>query len=663
METVRRWYVYLVCAVTLQASVWALINLLRRALVPNVGASLATVAFQISVLVIGVPVFLVHWRMMRRGLADPEERESVPWLLYYYGMVVGFLIPLTTSVLYLVENLLRLAFDVSQRSSPYYTPLPPAERALLYLISAVVLAVICMGHWRLGIFGGGQKPEGETHIAVRQAAYFILAGIGLTMAALGAINVLYWLTRTLIPPSGQTDMYGKLFLANNLARLIASLPLWFAYWRAAQRLAARGEPAERSSPVRQSYLQLAVFAAVLTVVVTVALLLADVFRALLGLTVEGDIRWPVSIVLVAGPLWFYHSTVLKKDAVQAVEVEQEAVIRQTYWYLTAAIGLAAVLVGVGGDLTALIRTLGSRPGLTASFREQLAVFTALVTVGFPLWYINWRRAQQAVHTLETEQSLERGSLVRRIYLYLFLFTATMVILGSAIYALSQVVELLLGARTAVNLLRDMAQAVAYLLLAGTVWLYHGPIVRSDSRLLKETEAAQAKPLKVAVVDPGDDRLGKALIAELGRKVPNIALHPVGSNPTAAEVMNGHTRELSPEEILAAADIIVGPWNMTLASAAEDNVQQSMAATIAGSQARKVLIPVWADGWAWAGVEKWKQETMVKDVTSAVRQLASGRPVRPKKRRSIAGIIVIVASVLLVIEIAIPLVLLLLFGLV
>ena len=77
MVTVRRWYVFLVCAVSLQPVTWAVIALLRNLFISGRGAPVTAIAFQIAVIVIGLPVFLVHWLWAQRLAGrDADEHES-----------------------------------------------------------------------------------------------------------------------------------------------------------------------------------------------------------------------------------------------------------------------------------------------------------------------------------------------------------------------------------------------------------------------------------------------------------------------------------------------------------------------------------------------------------------------------------------------------------
>jgi hypothetical protein len=61
MSTVRRWYIYLVSAVSLQAVAWAIIVLLRNLLITRLNPPSTLIAFPIAVILVGLPIFLAHW--------------------------------------------------------------------------------------------------------------------------------------------------------------------------------------------------------------------------------------------------------------------------------------------------------------------------------------------------------------------------------------------------------------------------------------------------------------------------------------------------------------------------------------------------------------------------------------------------------------------------
>ncbi|MEE9513638.1 MAG: DUF5671 domain-containing protein, partial [Anaerolineales bacterium] len=105
MSNVRRWYIYLVSAISLQGVVWAAIALLRNLFIYGVDPIAA--AFQIAVLIVGLPVYLAHWRQGQRLVqSEDEERGAVLRRFYLYGTMAAFLGPFMANAFDLIRRLL-----------------------------------------------------------------------------------------------------------------------------------------------------------------------------------------------------------------------------------------------------------------------------------------------------------------------------------------------------------------------------------------------------------------------------------------------------------------------------------------------------------------------------------------------------------------------------
>ncbi|MCA9956897.1 MAG: hypothetical protein KC434_19340, partial [Anaerolineales bacterium] len=117
MTGIRRWYIYLVSLVSLQALTWAIISLLQNLLVygRRSGTGLATdsLSWQIAIVVVTLPVFLVHWLWAQRlARNDAEEQASSVRSLYVYGVLSSFLVPILASGYQLLQLLFRSLLKV-----------------------------------------------------------------------------------------------------------------------------------------------------------------------------------------------------------------------------------------------------------------------------------------------------------------------------------------------------------------------------------------------------------------------------------------------------------------------------------------------------------------------------------------------------------------------
>ncbi len=643
MNTARRWYIYLVCAISLQSATWAVIALLRNLLAGG-GGTVGFIAFQIAVIVIALPIFLVHWLWAQRlSGGDINEREASLRRVYLYGMSGGFLGALVANAFDLVAVSLWMAagkpgFDELHYYSPFHAP-------LYHLVAIIVLAALFYYQQRVISDDAKISPETGGSATIRRLYVFVFSAWGLTMTALAAIHILRWIMLQF--GRGAVIGQGIGFLTEEAARLIVGVPLWMLFWRQAQGLFGGSSEEERESALRKFYLYASVFVAVLSAVTNATFILAGFFRRLLGLAPQGDIRDPLPIIIGMAFLWAYHAYVLRGEAEPAGEARRPGWVRRLYLYLVAAIGLAAFLVGLSGDISVLIRSFTQY--FTDTLREQLAWFTAALVAGLPVWLFPWRQAQLGAVAMTPAGAEERRSAVRKYYLYFYLLVATLAVLSSMVYILYRVLSLALGERGEGNLASSLGQAAAYALVGVGVWLYHGSVLRGDGQANRREQTARLEKMRVAFVGLGDAGFGRSLLDRLQKELPGLNLDlislPLESDSTEAAFAK-----------LGQAGLIVGPWPIAVAGGAGGTVSAEVARAVVASPARKILIPAQVEGWDWAGVDRLNAESALLHTARAVKQFAEGEEIKPVRPMSVGGIIgTIVGILILLILLAIPVV--------
>lgn len=649
MRSVRRWYIFLVATISLQAVTWAVIALLRNLLGVWGERSTEAIAFQVAVIVIGLPVFLIHWLWAQRLAAgDPEERAAVLRRLYLYGNMAVLLAPAVSNAYELCGGLLGLLLDPggSWRGGVQFGSGQTIIQGLLgNLIPILLLGLLWLYHRQVAMADAAATPPTGNNALIRRLYLLGFSLGGLLMVAQGAVAALRWI----LFQFGGTVLSGGIALINPLASLLVGLPLWVLAWRLAQQLFFGPDSGERESALRKFYLHAVVFFSALAGISAATLLLAGLLRQAFGLVPQGDIRDPLPVVLIAAVIWAYHSTTLRADAAVIAEAPRQAAVRRLSWYLVASIGLATALLGLGFITSALIRSLGA-PSFGDDLREQLAWSLAALIAGLPVWALTWRKAQGLAERDSPAGDDERGALVRRIYLYGFLFAATLTILSGLIYIVFRLLRLALGEPAEGSLVTDLAQAIAFSAIAAALLGYHGGILRHEGRRRQAAEATRASELRVAVLDLADGAFGRAVVERLRHELPGLSLSPIGLTPAAAAGMGAESDPRGLRVQLAEAGLIVGPWQVAVAQTAGAEVAQAVGA----SPARKLLLPTPAEGWAWAGVDPWSGEAAISQVVHAVRQTLSGEPIRPVRPLTplaivgtVLGVILLLLAVLIV----------------
>ena len=657
MGSVRRWYLFLVATISLQSVTWAVIELLRNVLGVWGARSTEAIAFQVAVIVIGLPVFLIHWLWAQRlAASDPEERSAPLRRLYLYGNMAALLAPAISSTFDMSRGLLGLLLDPSNSWYSGYgfgADQSVIQGLLGKLTPILVLGLLWLYHRHIAVADAAVIPPTGSSALIRRLYILGFSLGGLLLVTQWAVAALRWV----LYQFGGASTAGGAALIEPIAGLLVGLPLWVLAWRLAQQLFYGPDNAERESALRKFYLHAVVFFSSLAAVSGATLMLAGLLRQALGLDPQGDLRGPLPVVLVAAVAWAYHSLMLRADTALIAEAPRQAGVRRLSWYLVASIGLAATLVGLGFIVSVLIRAVGT-PSFGDDLREQLAWSLAALIAGLPVWALTWRRAQHLAERDDPGGDDERGSLARRIYLYGFLFAATLTILAGLVYIVFRLLRLALGEPTEGSLVTDLAQAIAFSALASGLIAYHGNILRAEGRRRQATVATRAAALRVAVLDLTDGAFGRAVVERLRHDVPGLTISPIGLTSTAATAMGTATDPRGLTAQLAEAGLIVGPWQIAVAQTAGVEVAQAVGA----SSAHKLLLPTPAEGWAWAGVEPWSSEAAINQVVHAVRQTLNGEPVRPvhslaplAMAGTVIGVILLLILVLIVAVVIVSLV--------
>jgi hypothetical protein len=644
MNSARRWYIYLVCAISLHGVTWAVIALFRNLLAGG-GGDVAFIALQIATIIIALPLFLVHWLWAQR-LADRDinEREAGLRGIYHYAMMAGFLGPVIANAFTVTSFVLWVVIGRPGYIPSAYGIRNSTFQDILYNLIAIVVCTL-LWFYQKRVVADDLKASNESSgfATMRRFYLFLFSAWGVSMTTIVVIHVIRWIMFQFGSESvSMGDNSG--YLVGETARLIVGLPLWLIFWRRVQSLFSGPDESERESALRKFYLYTIVFVAALTAVTNATGILAGLFRRILSLPPEGDIRTPLPIIIGMVLLWVYHAFVLKDDASASVESARQGGVRRLYLYLVATVGLAAFLVGLSGDLSILIRSFSQSFG--NSMKEQLAWFTAALIAGLPVWLIPWRQAQIEAVALTPEGVEARRSTVRKVYLYFYLFIATMTVLSSAVYILYRLLSLWLGVRNQGDLASGIAQAVAYALVGAGLWLYHGSALRGDGESSRRELVQRLKDVRVAIVDVGDSGFGQALFNRLQQDEPGLNFDLI-----SLPAKDDETRQATVTK-LGEAGVIVGPLSIAVGG---DNINPDITRSVINSKARKIMIPMHVDGWDLAGVDIWNTDGLMQQAVRAVKQWAGGEEVKAVRPMGIGGIIGSVIGVLILLGLlAIPL---------
>jgi hypothetical protein len=494
MTTIRRIYAYLLAFAGLGMFAFAGANLSQLVIDLLLGAPSVrdaayvreTVSINTAAALVGLPVWLLHWRWTERWARDnPHERASTLRRLYLYLVLAAALVVLA----YASHEFLSEVVSALTRALG-----ADADDALGELPFIVIAALVWVGHWRIASRDRRLAGEEGGSATLRRWYVYGAAFLGFVTLLGGASALLEALWRTVTSPAGQFGV------AEPVAGVVVGLSVWLTHWRV---LPARiGEDAERDdgvSVLRSVYLFLALSVAVVGALYGLSQLLYYTVARVLGVADPGGVggnllqaaAGPASVAIVYGVAWAYQRQALRRQAERFDEAPRQAGVRRLYTYIVALIGLATLAVGVAGLLwTAGDLLVNSSVALSGDgWRGNVALFATLAAVGLPVWLLHWQPLP--------DSDADVGSMARRLYVYLALIGAMLSLVGSAAAALYRVISLLLGESSTASVLTDLTRALAVAIVAGAVAAYHWRILRADAVRLAAAPVQAAPSTRAA----------------------------------------------------------------------------------------------------------------------------------------------------------------------
>ncbi|MCA1647968.1 MAG: DUF5671 domain-containing protein, partial [Chloroflexi bacterium] len=159
-------------------------------------------------------------------------------------------------------------------------------------------------------------------------------------------------------------------------------------------------------------------------------------------------------------------------------------IRRLYAYLLAFAGLEMVSLAAANLAQVLIDVVLQAPPATSAqyVRDTVSLSGALALVGLPVWVLHWRWIQ---HMARADPH-ERASTLRRLYLYLVLGGAVLV-MGIAVRGvLLTLFDVLAGVLRSGTTVDAIIRPLPFAAVGALVWLAHWRIAASDRDQVVET---------------------------------------------------------------------------------------------------------------------------------------------------------------------------------
>jgi hypothetical protein len=634
MKTIRRLYFYAIALVSLEVVLWGLINLLRTALAADIVPGVETLAQALALILVGVPIFLLHWNWIQHAAQrDEEEHTATLRAVFLYLTLLFLLVPAVQNTLALINRLLLEGSGMSPYRAIFGGTQSWKDNLIAIgfnLAAAAYFYNILQKDWK-------SISDRENFSDVRRLYRYVWLVYSLAMVVFGAQQVLRY---DFFIPSAVLGELGRETFVNGLALLVVGTPIWVYTWKLCQD--ALADSAEKGSLIRLGVLYLLTLVGVITVLSSAGLVLNHILLWAFGKPFTGvefvrQVGGPISVLIPFSAVWAYFGRWLNADIQSVPDTQRRSGLRRFYYYILSLIGLAASFTGLALLVSVVLDQLVGTALWGESLRGRTAGAIATLAVGLPLWLMTWRPMQAEALATDADGDHARRSLIRRTYLYLVIFAAVIGLMVSAITLVYQLLTLVLG-RTGTYYLSTMLNALQLLALFTGLLLYHMSALRRDNAHAADSIRAKYTSFGVMVFDLGDPDLVSALASAIEKQAPGM---PVVVQPIGQPIPDDARRV---QALVLPASLALDP-------------PEALHVILEDFKGAKVVVQGETPGWVMSGQPKRGLSVTVQQAALALRQLAEGQEVRPSAATSAGMIVLYVIAVLFGLEVAF-----LLFGL-
>ena len=528
MKTVRRLYFYAVAFISFEVVLWGLIGLIRSIVNPDLITDNAqALATALSLVLVGVPFFLVHWLWAQRVSArEEEEKTATLRAVFLYGALFATLLPAVQNLLALIN---RTFIGVAKISY---------ERALIggtqtwpdNLIAIVLNLLLAAYFWSILRAEWPTLPDTENFKDIRRVYRYLWMLYGLLMIIFGAQQILRFI---LYIPSDLIGSIGRETFVNATALLVVGAPVWFFAWRFIQD--ALPDPAENDSVLRLIILYLLALGGIVTVLTAGGNILYSLLSRLLGEDVSTtdlikNISNPLSIAIPFGVLWGYYGGWLNKQIASEQNVSRRSGMKRVYFYILSVLGLATTVIGMLLLFSLIIDQLTNRSDVIADdyIMKQLAGAIAVIVVGLPLWLRTWR-PMQTESLVDGEMGAHaRRSIVRKAYLYLALFASVLGTMAPAVFIVFLLIQAALKGQVESGFLNEILKAMMVLAVFAVVLVYHLLALRKDGAVQTEILEEKQSEFSILILDH-NGKFGESVRAAFAKHAPRVPVTILDAN--------------------------------------------------------------------------------------------------------------------------------------
>jgi len=612
MRTIRRLYFYAVAFITIEVVLWGLIGLLRSILSTQISAGADALARALSLTLVGVPIFALHWTWAQRASASDEEEHTASLrAIFLYGILLATLIPVTQNALALLDRTLISSAALDPYRAVFGGSQTWADNLIAILMNALAAAYfirVLRRDW-------ATLSDTENFADVRRLYRYLWLLYSLLMVIFGAQQILRFLLYIPADTLGQNSR--DLFL-NGLSLLLVGAPIWYFSWKTCQDALLQKD--ERDSLLRLGVLYLLALAGVATVLSAGGSVVNAFLRWALGEFMTAPefvsrVSGAISIALPLGIVWAYYGRWLHRDIDAHGDESRRDGLRRLYYYILSFAGLVTAFVGMALLVSFILDVGVGRQIWGADLRWRVSAALAALVVGLPLWLATWPRVQAQALLQGSAGGFARQSVVRKTYLYLVLFAS---VIGGMVAAVTAVFRLLQAALGSQSLdVTGLLNALQLLALFAILLVYHLKCLRADGTDAARTLAERREKFQALAFERAGSGFGESIQLATKKQAEGLDLTVLASD---ADI---------PKEATSARVAVI-PSDLAV------NPPENLRAFLAAFDGRVIVAPVESPRLIWAGGagrEPAGQAALI------LRQLSEGQEVRQSASGASAWMVV------------------------
>ncbi len=581
MRTIRRLYFYAVAFISIEVILWGLIGLMRTMLSSALTPGPDTLAQALALILVGLPIFLLHWVWAQRAAShDEEERASTLRAIFLYGILLATFVPGTQNVLALFNRTFIQTAGISSARA-----ILGGQQTLLDNIIAIIMNGIAAAYFFTVLRNNWKNiASSDDFAAIRRIYRYIWVFYGLILSIFGVQQTLRFLFYI---PTGVLGEAGLELFVNGTAMVLIGAPIWAYMWQVCQA-AYQAEARERGAMLRMGVLYILSLAGVVVVLTSAGIVLDVLLRRLLGEAMgwEEMLRQASLSIAIGVPLaavWAYYGHWLAIDIRAETDLPRRAGMQRLYFYILSFIGLIATFVGLSLILSFLVNIIAGSFNILwgDTLRPRLAGAIAALFAGLPLWLLTWRPMQAESLNPGDSGDHARRSLVRKFYLYLVIFACVIGGMISAVVLAYQLFNALLGGYRANDFLTTTLNALQVLVLFAIFLAYHLASLRRDGLQAASALSGLQAGYAVLVFERENSGFSALFIEAMKKAAPDV---PVAAQPV----------EQGLPEAPASAQAVVLPSSLAF------DPPEALRLWLKEFQGKKVVVPQPVEGWLWPG---------------------------------------------------------------